>query len=174
MDNVALLMVSTTNHPDERVQGPPSEARQVAAEFLEIIPLVMRVVSADLRQTEDALHPANFRLLGMLSKRDWSLGDLAEKQAVSGPTMSRAITALERRGLVVRRRSEADRRIVRVAITREGRAVLDDVHRQMVDRLAEVIAPLSEESRSTMCAGLRLLREVFETGLSDESAKRHS
>ncbi len=136
---------------------------QVADEFLEIFPLVMRSVAADFRQTKDALDPAYFRLLALLSIKSCTLGDLAERQAVSKPTMSNTITTLEERGWVVRRRGPRDRRVVLVKITPKGQAVLDGVHKQMISRIAEILEPLSEEQRGVLLSGLKILREVFES-----------
>ena len=141
----------------------PIETQQLANEFLEIVPLVMRAVAADFRQTKDALNPAYFRLLALLSMHACTLGDLAEQQAVSKPTMSNTITTLEERGWVARRRVDRDRRIVLVEITAQGLAVLDGVHRQMQLRVTEILHPLPEEKRRQLLSGLIILREVFES-----------
>ena len=145
----------------------PIETEQLANEFLEIVPLVMRAVAADFRQTKDALNPAYFRLLALLSMHACTLGDLAEQQAVSKPTMSNTITTLEQRGWVARRRVNRDRRIVLVEITLEGRAVLGGVHRQMQSRITEILHPLPEEKRRQLVAGLKILREVFESATAN-------
>src|SRR6056297_2870418 len=49
----------------------------------------------------------------------------ASFQATTRGTASQIIKSLERRGLVVRRRSERDRRSVRFDLTEQGRAMLD-------------------------------------------------
>ncbi|HEX6303167.1 MAG TPA: MarR family transcriptional regulator [Anaerolineales bacterium] len=139
------------------------ENQKLAAEFLEIFPLVMRLVAADFRQSRDAINPAYFRLLAILSMHPCTLGDLAEQQAVSKPTMSNTITTLEERGWVARKRESHDRRVVYAEITRQGQTVLNGVHRHMLERLAEILEPLSEEKREALLSGLKILREVFET-----------
>lgn len=139
------------------------ENQKLAAEFLEIFPLVMRLVAADFRQSRNAINPAYFRLLAILSMHPCTLGDLAEQQAVSKPTMSNTITTLEERGWVARKRESHDRRVVYAEITPQGQTVLNGVHRHMLERLAEILAPLSEEKREALLSGLKILREVFET-----------
>jgi DNA-binding MarR family transcriptional regulator len=136
---------------------------QVATEFLDIAPLVMRLIAADLRQTRDALNPAYFRLLALLSVEACTLGELAERQMVSKPTMSNTISTLEERGWVLRKRGSRDRRMVLVSITPAGKAVLEGVQDQMVRRVAEILEPLTEEERSILLSGLHLLRQVFES-----------
>jgi DNA-binding MarR family transcriptional regulator len=136
---------------------------QVATEFLDIAPLVMRLIAADLRQTKDALNPAYFRLLALLSVEACTLGELAERQMVSKPTMSNTISTLEERGWVLRKRGSQDRRRVLVNITPAGQEVLEGVQEQMVRRVAEILKPLTEEERRVLLSGLNILRQVFES-----------
>jgi DNA-binding MarR family transcriptional regulator len=137
--------------------------QQVAHQFLEIIPLVSRVMAADLRQTEDPLNPAYFHLLALLAVQPSTLGDLAARQAVRKPTMSNTITTLEERGWVIRKRDNQDRRVVLVEITPRGQDVLNGVHHRMLSRIAEILEPLSEQKRASLLTGLEILREVFES-----------
>ena len=136
---------------------------QVVTEFLDIAPLVMRLIAADLRQTKDALNPAYFRLLALLSVEACTLGELAERQMVSKPTMSNTISTLEERGWVLRKRGSQDRRTVLVNITPAGQEVLEGVQEQMVRRVAEILKPLTEEERRVLLSGLNILRQVFES-----------
>ncbi|HKK08538.1 MAG TPA: MarR family transcriptional regulator [Gemmatimonadota bacterium] len=138
------------------------DARTVAGQFLEIIPLVMRMVAADLRGSDRSVRPAHFRLLGALGRRPRTLGELADMQAVSAPTMSNTITTLEGYGWVERRRSEEDRRVVRVQITEEGRSVLRRVRDHMLERTARVLEPLSPDERRRLVGGLGILKRMFE------------
>src|SRR2546428_10313528 len=47
---------------------------------------------------------------------------LASRMAIEGPTLVRHLDRLEAEGLVERRRDPTDRRVVRVVVTRAGRA----------------------------------------------------
>jgi DNA-binding MarR family transcriptional regulator len=138
-------------------------SHEVANEFLDIAPLVMRLIAADLRQTKDALNPAYFRLLALLAVQPCTLGELAERQMVSKPTMSNTISTLEERGWVMRKRGAKDRRMVLVKITPAGQRVLDGVQEQMVRRVAEILEPLTEDERRVLLSGLNILRQVFES-----------
>ena len=142
--------------------------RTLAGQFLEIIPLVMRVVAADLRRSDMTIDPAYFRLLNMLDHRAWSLGELAEKQAVSLPTMSNTISTLESRGWVARSRSPEDRRVVLVELTTAGRVALEAVRAKMLDRVASVLEPLTPAQRQELVSGLDSLRQVFSAALPEQ------
>ena len=151
-----------------------SNDRQLAAQqIVEIVPLVMRTLAAELRHTGHTLSPSHFRLLAMLQHREWSLGDLAAHEKVSSPTISRSISTLEERGGVQRRPSDEDRRVVLARLTSDGEQVLLQMEKMALLRIVEMLSPLNHEDMLRLNGGLPVLRKVFEMGLSgagDEEA----
>ena len=137
------------------------QARESARDVLEIIPLVMRTVAAELRSAGELPAPAHFGLLSYLSEHPRTLTELASLQGVSLPTMSSSISAMVERGWVRRGPPEKDRRTVMVEVTPNGRAALDRVARCAETHLAEVLAPLDSPSRRRLHSGLGVLRRVF-------------
>ena len=140
-----------------------SQAREAAREILEIVPLVMRTVAAELRAAGELPAPAHFGLLSILSDRPRMLTDLAAIQGVSLPTMSNSISAMVERGWVRRAAPESDRRVVMIEVTQPGRAALERVARAAEAHLAEVLAPVDLPSRRRLRAGLGVLRKIFGT-----------
>lgn len=139
------------------------QARESARELLEIMPLVMRTLAAELRAAGEMPAPAHFALLAMLAEHARSLTELANLRGVSLPTMSNSITALVQHGWVKRVESAADRRVVLVEVTATGRAALDRVTRCAETHMAEALTPLDGTSRRRLQAGLGVLRRVFTT-----------
>src|SRR3954447_7662434 len=92
------------------------QARESARDILEIVPLVMRTIAAELRAAGELPVPAHFGLLSMLSVQSRSLSEMAAHQGVSLPTMSNSVSTLVQRGWV-RRGQSADRRVVIVELT---------------------------------------------------------
>jgi DNA-binding MarR family transcriptional regulator len=137
------------------------QARETARDILEIIPLVMRTVAAELRAAGELPAPAHFGLLSILSIRPRTLTDLASMQGVSLPTMSSSISAMVERGWVKRGAPEDDRRVVMIEVTATGRAALERVSRAAEGHLAEVLAPLDVPARRRLHGGLGILRKVF-------------
>ena len=137
------------------------QARETAHELLEIIPLVMRTVAAELRAAGEMPAPAHFGLLSILAVRPRMLTDLASIQGVSLPTMSNSISAMVERGWVRRAAPEADRRVVMIEATATGRAALERVSRCAEAHLADVLAPLDLPARKRLQGGLGVLRKVF-------------
>lgn len=137
-----------------------ASADRAANQILEIIPLMMRSLAAELRRTGHTLSPSHFRLLAMLYHRQWSLGELAQHESVSAPTISRAISTLEERGWVQRHTSDRDGRVVLAELTPQGQSVLQDMHAQAHAWLVEGLNSLEPDQRELLLAGLKVLGEV--------------
>ncbi|GAA4196836.1 MarR family transcriptional regulator [Streptosporangium oxazolinicum] len=92
------------------------------------------------------------------------LGELAQREAVTAPTMSRVLMALGHRGLIVRTIDAEDARSVRVALSPEGVRVLAEVRSRRAALLDARLARLSPEQRATLAAAL----PVLETMVAEE------
>lgn len=148
------------------------QARDAARDILQIIPLVMRAVAAELRSAGELPAPAQFGLLSMLTHRPRRLTELASLQGVSLPTMSSSISSMVERGWVRRAVPEGDRRVVTVEVTAAGKAALDRVARAAEAHLAEVLAPLDAPARRRLHGGLGVLRKVFAPVSASSAAER--
>ena len=138
-----------------------TQSRDSARDILEIVPLVMRTVAAELRAAGELPAPAHFGLLVMLRTQPRTLTELAALQGVSLPTMSNSITAMVRRGWVRRTPPQKDRRIVLIEVTSNGRSALERVGRCAEGHLSEMLTPLDAGARRRLQAGLAVLRKVF-------------
>ena len=170
-DNLALITISSPN-PKPAVMTR-AQARDTAREILEIIPLVMRTVAAELRAAGEMPAPAHFGLLSVLSVRPRMLSDLASLQGVSLPTMSNSISAMVERGWVRREAPDGDRRVVMIDVTPMGRAALERVSKAAEAHLADVLAPLDLPARRRLVGGLGVLRKVFAGAPASSSRKSH-
>src|SRR5262245_65447897 len=85
-------------------------ARDTARKLLEVMPLVMRTVVAELRAAGELPAPAHFPLLHVLSERPRTLSELAAIRGVSLPSMSNSVATLGDRGWVRRAEPGRDRR----------------------------------------------------------------
>jgi DNA-binding MarR family transcriptional regulator len=150
------------------------QARETARDILQIIPLVMRTVAAELRAGGELRTPTHFGLLSMLSERPRMLTELASLQGVSLPTISNSVSALVERGWVRRTAAGRDRRVVVIEVTTAGRAALDRVARCAETHLAEVVAPLDIAARRRLQRGLGVLQQIFAaTGRPPALKKRY-
>lgn len=134
---------------------------QTAAQVVEIVPLVMRIVAAELRQTKPTIIPAHLGVLFLLTQQPRNLSELAELQAVSLPTMSNTISKMAQEGWVTRTRANHDRRVLLIEITPAGASVLAEMSGYIVNKVAQILDPLSAAELDTLRAGLVILRRAF-------------
>ena len=100
-----------------------NSAEACAHEVLDVVPLVMRAIRAELRRHRTAdLSLAQFRTLAYLnSHAEVSLSEVAEHIGLSLPTMSKLVDGLLGRGLLTREEDPADRRRVILCLTERAR-----------------------------------------------------
>lgn len=91
------------------------------------------------------------------------LRELAARERVSPPAMTKHVDRLERDGLVERRPSEEDRRRVGVTLTDEGQRLLRRVRSRRTAWLAQRLGELDESEQAALEAAVvpltHLLRE---------------
>jgi MarR family 2-MHQ and catechol resistance regulon transcriptional repressor len=84
-------------------------------------------------------------------------GELAAKLLRSGASTTSVVEGLENRGLVVRQRTEEDKRFVRVALTGKGRRLIQEIfpaHAGTVTRLFSVLTEEEQEQLRRLCRKL--------------------
>ena len=137
----------------------------VAREIVEIIPLLMRNVAADLRCEGVSMAPAHFRLLGMLAHHPCNLSELAEKQEVTMATMSNSVNTLVERGWVQRIAVPHDRRMIMLELTPAGWEMLAKSLQHLVQRVDQLISQLTEDELEQIQDGMVILQRVFDNPL---------
>ena len=75
------------------------------------------------------------------------IGEIAERQQVAGPHVTRTVTGLEQRGMVRRVTDPGDHRARLVELTDEGAAAADRYVQTVLRWFTEVLAEWSEEDR---------------------------
>lgn len=138
-----------------------TDRHRIAVSILQIIPSVMRLLAAELRQANTPLLPPQLGVLTLLAEKSHNLSELAEQHAVSLPTMSSTVSKLVDAGWIERQRSKQDRRVVMLALTPAGENVLQEIGHKLVSQLAEHLALIPNHDLSTLQDGLAILQTVF-------------
>jgi len=116
---------------------------------------------------ERGLTPTQSQILALLEARGrdgLSVSTLAGQLAVSQPTVSDALAALERKGLVARSRSGDDARVVRVRLTRQGKRAAKR-SAPWPDFLLRAIDTLDADERAVFVRGLvKMIHSLQEDG----------
>jgi DNA-binding MarR family transcriptional regulator len=90
------------------------------------------------------------------------LRELAAREGVSAPAMTRYLDRMERAGLVVRTRSSEDARRVQLALTPKGMRALRSVRRRRTAWLAERLEGLSPEEIAAVGRAIEPLSKLLE------------
>jgi DNA-binding MarR family transcriptional regulator len=85
------------------------------------------------------------------------LSDLADRLGVSPPTASRAVDALVEHGLLERRPDPEDRRAVRITLTVEGRAIVEERKARVLGAFLPAVATMSAGDQERL---IELLTEL--------------
>ena len=87
--------------------------------------------------------------------------ELAAREGISAPSMTRYLDRLERAGLIVRTRAPEDARRIRLALTPKGVRVLRSVRRRRTAWLAERLGSLSPEEQRAVAAAIEPLGRLL-------------
>jgi DNA-binding MarR family transcriptional regulator len=89
-----------------------------------------------------------------------SMRELADAEQVTGPTMSKIVSALEADRLVRREPDATDARAVVLSATERGRRLMEKGRRQRVERLAAELRQLPDSDVSALQRATRVLRAL--------------
>lgn len=143
------------------------DRQEIAQLILEVLPLTMRVVAAQMRDARHGLSTAHLPALAALDHKPCTQRELAEMMSVSGPTMSNTLTTLETRGWIQRQRSKEDRRVILIEITEAGHKVLRESMEDMEVQIQRLLVGLDEQQDAQLKQGLLILQSVFLRALSE-------
>ncbi|WP_433282472.1 MarR family winged helix-turn-helix transcriptional regulator [Pseudonocardia xinjiangensis] len=89
------------------------------------------------------------------------LSELARREAVTAPTMSRVLASLDDQGLVIRTPDPNDARGVRIVLSDEGAARLAEVRSHRTALVARRLARLDVEQRHILDAAMPALEALL-------------
>jgi DNA-binding MarR family transcriptional regulator len=142
------------------VPGPEpeqaSEERELIDAFLSASRALVAVAARSLAACQTEITLPQYRALVVLSGRGpQRVADLAEALDVLPSTATRMCDRLAAKRLLRRHRSPQDRRSVKVAVTGDGRSLVDRVSQARREELQRVLAQLPPTGRSALVEALR-------------------
>ena len=90
-----------------------------------------------------------------------TLGELAQAEQVSRPTITRLVASLEAKGLVVREPDDRDGRVTWVRATERGRKMMERGRAARVEQIAAMLARLEPAELATLDASLAALERLM-------------
>lgn len=117
---------------------------------------LVAVAARSLGDLDEDVTLVQYRVLVELAARGpQNVAELAAVLGVSSSTMTRMCDRLVRKGLTLRRRTNADRRIVRISLAPPGREIVTTVTRRRRKELSDILERLPIKDRETVLLALR-------------------
>ena len=145
------------------------EIEQIIRELLAILPLLNRLVAAEVRREvgEDITMP-QFRVLGHLSAGPLTLSALAKQRRVSLQSMSEMVQTLVERGWLTRTPDPRDRRQHLLQLTEHGKQHYAHANDLMLQRLVPLLTELTVAEREAVHHAMTALHRVLVREESEE------
>jgi MarR family transcriptional regulator, organic hydroperoxide resistance regulator len=141
-------VVTLTESKPRALDANDVEAQDFLAAFDTFVQAVRRARGAPVQGGERALTLSQYGLLSGLSERRAApVRELATEAGVTASTATRILDTLERRGIVRRRRTDEDRRVVIVTLTQLGRDLLSEQDNWLQGRQLAFHAGLPAQER---------------------------
>ncbi|MCU6479842.1 MarR family winged helix-turn-helix transcriptional regulator [Arthrobacter sp. A2-55] len=156
------MITSSATPPAARTAAPPSKrqagAGLLAAELRVAIMRSSRRLRAEAASRD--ISPGQYSVLAAILHGPLTVGQLAEREMIQAPSMTRIVNGLESAGYVTRGENPLDKRQVLVQITGDGSAILRKARSRRTQWLAKRVAALSPEERETLREAARILQEM--------------
>jgi DNA-binding MarR family transcriptional regulator len=132
------------------------DASDVAARVQDVAGSLAVVWMQPYDRAASRVSPAQLRVLLVLDQHGpQNLTTLADLLAAIPSSATRLCDRLVAAGLVIREVDRADRRVVTLSLTRDGKWLLDDLVEQRLAALAEVLARMTSADQRALLRGLQ-------------------
>ena len=162
--------MSSTAAPSQRAMPPAdqddgSEADYAQASSLKLVFLCNRLQVRMNQLLEEQgrvakLSGSELMALLWLSHGPSTVSHIASAVGLQSNGMSILLDRLSNRGLVTRRRSRQDRRVVVVSLTLAGRDQAEKLHGEVEDQIEQLLSAFSESERLSLLSMLERLAPV--------------
>ena len=121
------------------------------------------------QEAEVDLTPSMLSALAMVHVNGpLTLGELADLERVTPPTVTKIVGRLQDHELVERLPDAEDRRVCRVRTTTEGESLLAESRARKNAWLAERLAPLDREALASLARASRTIDELLASDVEDD------
>jgi DNA-binding MarR family transcriptional regulator/GNAT superfamily N-acetyltransferase len=166
IDKYNYLLVHS-NDIEPPMNDTPSAATEAVRRFNRFYTRRIGVLEESLLGS--GLTLAEGRIVFELGRRvEWTAGGMAAELGLDAGHVSRLLAALEKHGLIARKRSQADGRQAIVSLTERGHERYRFLDAASTGAIGELLAPLSQASRNRLLAAM----SAIETLLGDAAPPR--
>lgn len=139
---------------------PLNESIEVAKLFQEVMQLFKHSMTKLLSDT--GMSAPQGMVLGLLSKKKkLKITELSNELCLSNSTVSGIIDRLEKQDMVVRERSEKDKRVVNVSISPDHDGMHKEFHKQLEKNIENIMCQGNAEELHKIFEGLNTLKKLL-------------
>jgi DNA-binding MarR family transcriptional regulator len=152
-------MTTSSAHPKSKAALATEAATSDLAVRLRLA--VARLQRIVRQQAMGGLNLAEGSCLAVIDRHGpLSLTEVASRENLSAPTITKIVTRLENQGLIERLADPTDRRVSLVAVSKGGAALLEEVRRGRTAYLHRKLSELSDEDLQRIVEAISVLESM--------------
>lgn len=130
--------------------------------YLRKVDYIIRRKGREILFDFDITVPQFSALQILIHNETLTIGELSKKMALACSTITDLIDRMEKTELVVRKRDEKDKRVVKVEALPKGHDILEKVLEKRIEFLSSKLIDFSKEEKYKLNIGLKNLYEAME------------
>jgi DNA-binding MarR family transcriptional regulator len=154
--------MDTTDSPPPSADAPTTAASSLSDAASDLRMATFRLARRlRAQRAVDSMSDAQFAVLaGLKMHGPHTLGELAERERVTAPSMNRTVNCLEESGYITRTPDDDDRRKVNIELTALGREVVIETVRRRDAWLEAALAELDPAEREILARAAEIMQRV--------------
>ena len=135
---------------------------RILENLLHLLPVLhKKLIKKDLGDDQCNLTRLHFAIMGILHHGSMNVTELAKMLAIPKSQMTLLIDQLVKLDIVERFPDTEDRRVINLALTNHGKALLDDMKQKIKKNIKETLSGLTPEELAEMSRALEALRTII-------------
>jgi len=138
------------------------DSTKVARLFQEVMKLFKHSMSKAFEDMNLGMTAPQGMVMAILSKeKTVKITELSTKLSLSNSTVSGIIDRLEKQGMVVRKRSDEDRRVVHVSVAPDFKGLHQNFHKRLEENIGAILNKGTPEELDKIYVGLDALKTLL-------------
>lgn len=139
-----------------------SENVKSIEKYLRKVDYIIRKKGREILKDFNITIPQFTALQILINNEEMTIGELSQKMALACSTITDLIDRMERNELVIRKRDEKDKRVVRIEVLPKGHQIVEKVLEERVKFLDSKMKGLTEEQKLSLNEGLKALYDAMQ------------
>lgn len=130
--------------------------------YLRKVDYIIRKKGREILKDFNITIPQFTALQVLINNEGMTIGELSQKMALACSTITDLVDRMERNELVVRKKDEKDKRVVRILVLPKGHEIVKKVLEKRVMFLDSKMKDITEEEKQSLHEGLKSLFDAMQ------------